>query len=49
VKYSIRNANKFSKDFERIKTQGKDLTKFYKVVATYRTASDWKNLFVIMR
>ena len=32
MKYSVRNTKNFRKDFERIKSQGKDLEKLQKVV-----------------
>ena len=34
MKYSVRNTNKFTKDFEKIKSQGKELAKLHKVIIT---------------
>ena len=32
MKYSVRSTKQFRKDFERIKSQGKDLVKLHKIV-----------------
>ncbi len=36
MKYSVRNTRRFRKDFEKIKSQGKDLAKLHKVVISLR-------------